>query len=801
MNEPEDGMIIRDTFELSDFVNWLRRSTRDRICILVSERKNGQPLIPIKHIRSAGNGRALVVELPNHLQSTSRTMLDTVNPYLGASRIFPPGDSWCTDFTLVPFIQPQLTEDEYLRQISDCIDAIERPRVARTEPAEDSSPSEETSLADVRVREDMKWYLIDETHVDECVGSILSMNRDIPVILVSKSPWYSKPFIDVEALAEAVGDGAIIFEIKDEATSRLLYDKLPHWARAYHGAVRFIPFDAMDANGAGTKLCRIRGVAESKQTVEELVDRVNEDLSSSEYDSYGLDESETDEDSGKNRGVANTESVGTEDSDSGKTDSASAVPKKKQERSCGFWKQVAHTNASATKATGDMVEAYVKMILEGDVPYVQIPGEMKFRKVNVAGLTREVAEAFVNAGYEPEPGEGRMYPSDWILCAGQHVRGWLDGPDGFILDADWVAAQQALRHYTSGKIVAGVVTFVCDDMFKLMLYPGIGDNPPVEVTIQRADFLSGTHIAPDTDLRPVLHKGQAIAVKIISRERRDILPDDEWLCALPSQNETEVVEEPPSLLPDGPSWLWINPKLIATIPHKGKENKQSGGSNPFAYMPFMRSKQTLTAVPFKDLLESTATLASAHETMRTLYEQLADSQQRNEKLEQENKRLNGKNQKLREQSKGAAKMLDDTNPITSFEGHFDTLQEELDWMIRAQSLLQFTTAERAKRPLDDWSYGPNFFDSLRECEHGNMSHASLIRTMVFVLMGNEATQKGLQQHRLREGRGGDDADRLDEEGNVIYRVTVHGQYRLHYTRDAVNHVKFLSVNTHDELLR
>lgn len=86
-------------------------------------------------------------------------------------------------------------------------------------------------------------------------------------------------------------------------------------------------------------------------------------------------------------------------------------------------------------------------------------------------------------------------------------------------------------------------------------------------------------------------------------------------------------------------------------------------------------------------------------------------------------------------------MLDDTNPITSFEGHFDTLQEELDWMIRAQSLLQFTTAERAKRPLDDWSYGPNFFDSLRECEHGNMSHASLIRTMVFVLMGNEATQK------------------------------------------------------------
>ncbi len=56
---------------------------------------------------------------------------------------------------------------------------------------------------------------------------------------------------------------------------------------------------------------------------------------------------------------------------------------------------------------------------------------------------------------------------------------------------------------------------------------------------------------------------------------------------------------------------------------------------------------------------------------------------------------------------------------------------------------------------------------------------------------------GARTHRLREGSGGNDAARLDENGNYIYRVNVHGQYRLHYTRDAAHHVTFRSVTPHD----
>ena len=35
----------------------------------------------------------------------------------------------------------------------------------------------------------------------------------------------------------------------------------------------------------------------------------------------------------------------------------------------------------------------------------------------------------------------------------------------------------------------------------------------------------------------------------------------------------------------------------------------------------------------------------------------------------------------------------------------------------------------------------------------------------------------------------------------IYRVNVHGQYRLHFTRDSEHHVTFRSVGTHESELR
>lgn len=63
-----------------------------------------------------------------------------------------------------------------------------------------------------------------------------------------------------------------------------------------------------------------------------------------------------------------------------------------------------------------------------------------------------------------------------------------------------------------------------------------------------------------------------------------------------------------------------------------------------------------------------------------------------------------------------------------------------------------------------------------------------------------AVFNGLRQHQLRAGGGGDNPGRKDAHGNTVYRCNVHGQYRLHFTRDGAERVTFLSVNTHDDLL-
>ena len=109
----------------------------------------------------------------------------------------------------------------------------------------------------------------------------------------------------------------------------------------------------------------------------------------------------------------------------------------------------------------------------------------------------------------------------------------------------------------------------------------------------------------------------------------------------------------------------------------------------------------------------------------------------NRELESANENLRRSNDCLRKDKRGYEKAQDNTNPLAPFTGLFPSMREELDWQLQAQSLLQFNVAERMARPLDEWSYMPGFFDSLEECEHGDMSRMSLLHTMLFVLMGRD----------------------------------------------------------------
>lgn len=101
-----DGRTIADSFELLEFVSWLRRSTRDATCVLLSQDAHGNPHVPLDQVRKTVGSRAVTVLLANAVQQSAHDQLGIVNPYHGAARIFPPGDAWRDDSSLVYCVLP-----------------------------------------------------------------------------------------------------------------------------------------------------------------------------------------------------------------------------------------------------------------------------------------------------------------------------------------------------------------------------------------------------------------------------------------------------------------------------------------------------------------------------------------------------------------------------------------------------------------------------------------------------------------------------------------------------------------------
>lgn len=727
-----DGRTIVDSFELLEFVSWLRRSTRDATCVLLSQDAHGNPHVPLDQVRKTVGSRAVTVLLANAVQQSAHDQLGIVNPYHGAARIFPPGDAWCDDSSVVYCVLPALPPQEFLDHIDDNLTALasaqrNAPAAAkpvstgnagrlRSAPAADRTTqperTEKPSLANVR--QDHRLFHIDASYAPLCQEAILSLGRAYPCILVSLAPGGAQPYLDVSALIGEIESDAVVFEIVDRQADDWLREHLPPWARAYDGACRFF----YPRNGSArmySDLHRMNDHADSPLVVAELAEAVWNTAYPGGYS------------------VGGAGSPGEED------DAASAG------------ENTGHVHAPQRA----LVSGVVEMVL-GSAAYVRAEDERTPRKATMTELPRAIVET---------------QPLETLLRKGQHVRGYAAGTDGFEIAPEWNSPETALRAYVPGVTVAGRVTYVCEDMLKFMVYPALADSPAVEIVVHGPDLFAGTAVNTDADMRPVFSRGATIALHIEERDAR------EWLFSLPSPADTVI--EPPSVLPEGPAWLPT--------------------ADALAYLARLHMHSTLADVSVESLLETVDSVPSAQTTIRAMHRQLTEAQVENRRLEQANEQLRVENADLTKRNREYGKSIGEANPLAVFSGRFASAREELDWQLRAQSLLQFTVEERERRPLTRWAYGDAFFDSLAECEHGDMSRWSLIRTMLLVLTGKE-TLNGLRQHQLRTGRGGDNPGRKDEHGNTIYRCNVHGQYRLHFTRDGAGHVTFLSVNTHDDLL-
>lgn len=723
-----DGKIINDPFELLEFVNWLRRSTRDTACVLLSQDAHGDPHVPLDQVRKTVGSRAATVVLDNAVQRSARDQLGIVNPHHGAARIFPPSDAWCDDSSIVYCVLSALPPQEFLDRIRDNLNALASaqrskpaavvPRVSAPTPApprnaaaavQTKQQTDKPSLADVR--EDHKLFRIDAAYAPLCRDAILSPSRQYPCILVSLAPEGAEPYLNVPELLREIESDAVVFEIADSQAEDWLREHLPPWARAYSGACRFF----YPRNGSArmySDLHRMNDHTDSPRVVGELAEAVWNTAYPSGYSIGGPGEEDDAAPAGENTGHA-------------------------------------HAPQRA------LVSGVVEMVL-GSAAYVRAEDERTPRKATMTELPRAIAET---------------QPLETLLRKGQHVRGHAAGASEFEIVPEWSNPETALRAYVPGVTVAGRVTYVCEDMLKFMLYPALADSPAVEVVVRGPDLFAGTAVNANADMRPVFSRGATIALHI---EERDA---GEWLFSLPSPADTVI--EPPSVLPEGPAWL--------------------PAADALAYLSHLHMHSTLADVPVESLLETVDSVPSAKTTIRTMHRQLTEAQTENRRLEQANEQLREENADLVKRNREYEKSIAETNPLAVFSGRFASAREELDWQLRAQSLLQFTVEERGRRPLAQWSYGGGFFDSLAECEHGDMSRWSLIRTMLLVLAGKE-TLNGLRHHQLRAGRGGDNPGRKDAHGNTIYRCNVHGQYRLHFTRDGAERVTFLSVNTHGDLL-
>ncbi len=76
--------IINDPFELLEFVHWLRRSTRDTACVLLSQDAHDNPHVPLDQVRKTVGSRTVTVLLDNAVQRSARNQLGIVNPHHGA---------------------------------------------------------------------------------------------------------------------------------------------------------------------------------------------------------------------------------------------------------------------------------------------------------------------------------------------------------------------------------------------------------------------------------------------------------------------------------------------------------------------------------------------------------------------------------------------------------------------------------------------------------------------------------------------------------------------------------------------
>lgn len=349
-----------------------------------------------------------------------------------------------------------------------------------------------------------------------------------------------------------------------------------------------------------------------------------------------------------------------------------------------------------------------------------------------------------------EPG----LPAERLFAKGMRVEGALD-PDTRRIDVRGMRrpTDEAISRYRPGDTILVRVAEVAKGACTVEVFPGF------ERTI------AASEVADDgIDLRWMMSVGEVLPVWFGGHE------DGDWLLSIRDAADVTDAVPAPSLLTGGPPWL-VPADPDEARPEPADRLVEDAGE-PAALEP--------TPGVLDGLRKENAQLAAL----------LQEARARVEDLEAQ---LTTARTLRREAIRRRATDSEDANL-------FADEADQLDFEVRLAWARMTQPSEKAALPLKRWSYGDQFFDTLRSVQ--GVARSKVVRVIVHILTGRDTELASRELHQLRTGTGGDDAPVVRAGGETCWRVSLQTRTpaarRLHYWMCADGSIELSSIRVHDD---
>ena len=349
-----------------------------------------------------------------------------------------------------------------------------------------------------------------------------------------------------------------------------------------------------------------------------------------------------------------------------------------------------------------------------------------------------------------EPG----LPAERLFAKGMRVEGALD-PDTRRIDVRGMRrpTDEAISRYRPGDTILVRVAEVAKGACTVEVFPGF------------LRTIAASEVADDgVDLRWMMSVGEVLPVWFGGHE------DGDWLLSIRDAADVTDAVPAPSLLTGGPPWL-VPADPDEARPEPADRLVEDAGE-PAALEP--------TPGVLDGLRKENAQLAALLQEARA-------------KVEDLEAQLTTARTLRREAIRRRATDSEDANL-------FADEADQLDFEVRLAWARMTQPSEKAALPLKRWSYGDQFFDTLRSVQ--GVARSKVVRVVVHILTGRDTELASRELHQLRTGTGGDDAPVVRAGGETCWRVSLQTRTpaarRLHYWMCTDGSIELSSIRVHDD---